>query len=82
VDVLLPNRAEALALSGAPTLEEAAEALASLVPIVCIKDGVRGCVVATRHGLLRVPTEPAEVIDPTGAGDAFTAGFLLRWTER
>lgn len=81
VDVLLPNRAEALALSGAQTLEEAAEALASLVPVVCIKDGAQGCLVATRRGLLRVPTEPATVVDPTGAGDAFAAGFLLRWTQ-
>jgi len=81
VDVLLPNRVEALALSGATTLEEAAEALASLVPVVCIKDGSRGCIVATRRGLLRVPPEPTTVVDPTGAGDAFAAGFLLRWIQ-
>ena len=41
-----------------------------------VKRGARGCVVRTRNGEQAYPAEPAEVVDTTGAGDAFAAGFL------
>src|SRR6185503_2834354 len=45
-----------------------------------VKRGAAGAVWA--HGgvlLASAPTEPADVVDPTGAGDAFAAGLLAAW---
>ena len=44
---------------------------------VIVKLGAQGCLVSCPSGTQRVPAVPvAEVIDTTGAGDAFNAGFL------
>ncbi len=68
VDVLLANADEAAALP---------IALAGNVRYTVIKRGADGAVWADPH--LEVPAEPAEVVDVTGAGDAFAAGFLAAW---
>jgi ribokinase len=60
VDLLLPNAAEAALLSDHP----AGSLVTKLGP-----DGAR-------WGDVRVPAEPVAVVDTTGAGDAFAAGFL------
>jgi sugar/nucleoside kinase (ribokinase family) len=41
--------------------------------------GARGVLLATRKGLIHVPALPGEVVDTTGAGDAFSAGFLVEY---
>jgi ribokinase len=46
-------------------------------PTVVVKLGARGCRVGDRE----LPALPAEVVDTTGAGDAFAAGFLLGGPE-
>ena len=79
VDVLFPNRDEALALTGARRIDRAAHKLAQMVPLVLVKAGSKGCWLATPKGAERFPTSPAQVRDPTGAGDAFAAGFLSAW---
>ncbi len=40
--------------------------------------GAKGCWVVNGEGLRHVPAFPAEVVDTTGAGDAFVSGFLYR----
>ena len=77
LDYLLPNEEQVLAFTGADDLEQGCRAL--------LERGV-GCVAATRGGegvLLvdpehvdRVPAFPVDVVDTTGCGDAFSAGFL------
>jgi ribokinase len=47
------------------------------VPVLVIKRGAAGCEVRWPGGRERFPAAPAEVVDTTGAGDAFAAGFLL-----
>jgi sugar/nucleoside kinase (ribokinase family) len=42
-----------------------------------IKRGPSGCAVETARGTVEHPALPVEVVDTTGAGDAFAAGFLL-----
>ena len=43
-------------------------------------DGAEGVIVVERGRTpVRVPAPAARMIDPTGAGDAFAAGFLERW---
>jgi 2-dehydro-3-deoxygluconokinase len=47
------------------------------VPIVAVKQGAAGCVIGAEGRLTTVPAYPvARVVDTTGAGDAFNAGFL------
>ena len=78
VDVFLPNAAEALALSGAGTVTEAARRLATHGPLVVVKDGGAGSV-AFATGMDAPVTAPAvrvEALDTTGAGDVFDAGFV------
>jgi 1D-myo-inositol 3-kinase len=43
--------------------------------VLLVTDGPRGCTVLGRDVELRIPAEPAEESDPTGAGDCFLAGF-------
>ncbi len=77
VDILFPNREEAQALTGA---EEPATMIATLhdkgVPTVALKLGSEGCVIGCGDELCRVPAFAVDVVDTTGAGDAFAAGFL------
>ena len=76
VDVLLPNEAEALYLSGEEELAAALETLAGEVPLVAVKLGAQGAVARQGAEEAWAPTLPVEVVDTTGAGDSFDAGFL------
>ncbi|MEV7318636.1 PfkB family carbohydrate kinase [Streptomyces sp. NPDC093970] len=77
VDVLLPSRDEACLLTGLPDPAAAAAELSRRVPLVVVKTGAAGAVVAEAGGILaRVPAEPATPRDTTGAGDAFAGAFL------
>jgi sugar/nucleoside kinase (ribokinase family) len=77
VDVLLPSRDEACLLAGRSDAEEAALALSRRFPLVVLKRGARGALVAASGAVLgRVRALPATVRDTTGAGDAFTGAFL------
>nr|WSZ18016.1 sugar kinase [Streptomyces canus] len=77
VDVLLPSRDEACLLTGLPDAADAAAKLSRHVPLVVVKQGAEGAVIA-RSGTVyaRVPAVAATPRDTTGAGDAFTGGFL------
>lgn len=44
---------------------------------VVVKRGRRGCIVRNADGTVELEAVPAEVVDSTGAGDAFAAGFLV-----
>ncbi|GGN68837.1 sugar kinase [Streptomyces albiflavescens] len=77
VDILLPSRDEAYLLTGLPDPADAAAKLSRHVPLVVVKQGGAGALVA-RSGTVRahVPAVPATPRDTTGAGDAFTGAFL------
>ena len=75
--LLLPNEAEALALSGTSSVASAAAALVALGPRVVVKLGGRGALVAAGPAephLVSLP--PATPVDTTGAGDCFNAGLI------
>lgn len=76
VDVFLPNETEALRLTGASHVKAAAQDLTRLARIVVVKMGARGALVSSGGEILRVPAVKARVVDATGAGDSFNAGFL------
>ncbi|MFG2731670.1 carbohydrate kinase family protein [Streptomyces canus] len=78
VDVLLPSRDEACLLTGLPDAADAAAKLSRHVPLVVVKQGAEGAVIA-RSGSVHahVPAVAAAPRDTTGAGDAFTGAFLV-----
>ena len=81
VDVFLPNLEEARALTHC---EEPAEALARLArhfPVVALKCGGDGAMLAMQGETLSRSTPAVDVVDTTGAGDAFNAGFLHAWLD-
>lgn len=64
-----------------PDAEARARDLVSLVPIVALTRGWRGVTLLTRQGAHELPSLPRPEVDPTGAGDVFAAGFLVRYQE-
>jgi ribokinase len=76
VELLLPNRQEAIALSEDETLAMAMETLHATAPLVAVKDGERGAVGVIDGKPREVPTDVLQPLDTTGAGDAFNAGVI------
>ena len=75
-DLLLPNEAEALALSGAGTLAEAVGALTATGARLVVKLGARGARTAAGGAEYDVSLPAVEPVDTTGAGDCFNAGLI------
>ncbi|MFD8690069.1 carbohydrate kinase family protein [Streptomyces sp. NPDC059651] len=77
-DLLLPNADEAQLLTGLPDPADAAAKLSLLVRQVVVTLGGGGVLLASAGSVTaRVAAEPVSVaVDSTGAGDAFTGGFL------
>ncbi|WP_158437740.1 carbohydrate kinase family protein [Naasia lichenicola] len=76
-DILLPNLDEGRVLSGRHEPMEVASALANRFPLVVLTLGRDGAIVADARGVQEVSTVPRiDAVDATGAGDAFSAGFL------
>ena len=82
-DYFLPNQDEARRLTGLASAEEQATRLAAIDGecTVVITRGREGSV--TRHGTALIDTAPflVESVDESGAGDAFTAGFITGLLE-
>jgi sugar/nucleoside kinase (ribokinase family) len=80
VDVLLPNEAEALRLSGTDSLDAAASTLtaarAGTGPRLVVKLGERGVLCVDGPARHRVSLPPVTPTDTTGAGDCFNAGLI------
>ncbi|GAA2708665.1 PfkB family carbohydrate kinase [Actinoplanes palleronii] len=74
----LPNAVEAMRYTRTGTPAEALDKLAGLVPIVVVTDGADGSLAidSATGEVATVPGVPVEALDPTGAGDVFTAGFI------
>ena len=78
LDVLLVNDEEAIQLAGDDDLTGAVGRIQDLGPaVVVVKKADDGSIVFGRDWAFECPAWPvADVIDPTGAGDAFAGGFL------
>lgn len=81
VDVFLPNRNEALAISGASTLEAALQILSQRCRVVAVKCGRDGALACHADETARAGALPVKVVDSVGAGDSFDAGFLYGWLK-
>lgn len=78
-DLILANTDEARVLTSHLDATGAATALADNYRIAVVKDGAAGAVWASDGTIRQCPAEPVQVIDTTGAGDAFAAGLLADW---
>ena len=79
VDVFMPSEAEVRLLLGHDDPLSACETFAALGPrVVVMKRGAAGCFVyeGATHTSFAAPARAAKIIDTTGAGDAFCAGFM------
>jgi sugar/nucleoside kinase (ribokinase family) len=74
--LLLANTDEAQVLTGTDDAEAAARALGARVAAAVVKAGADGAVWSDGSAVLAMPAAPATILDTTGAGDAFAAGFL------
>jgi sugar/nucleoside kinase (ribokinase family) len=80
VDILFANEAEICSLYEVDSFDEAVERVAGHVGIACLTRSERGSVIIAADGTrIEVPAVPADVVDTTGAGDLYAAGFLTRW---
>jgi len=79
-DLLSLNEEEALFITATNDVDSALKALITLAPNVIIKLGAAGAIAGSRDGTTSKKSAiSAKVIDTTGAGDAFNAGFLADW---
>lgn len=82
VDVLFANEAEILALTQKDTVEEAAQAIAPSVRLLAVTLGARGVLMAHEGDMIHAEADYIDnVVDTTGAGDLFAAGFLHGLTQ-
>ncbi len=80
VDLFLPNESEAQLLTGCKDVEQMLRACAVLgLRQTVIKLGARGAATLREDRLVATLPPDVNVIDTTGAGDAFDAGFIDAW---
>src|SRR3954471_9027622 len=78
VDLVFANEAELHSLYETSDFETGLKQLRVDVKLGVVTRSEKGCVVASRQGVIAVPAFPVErIIDSTGAGDLFAAGFLF-----
>jgi sugar/nucleoside kinase (ribokinase family) len=78
LDALLPNDEQVLGFTGENDLETGCRALLDRgVGTVAATCGADGAIVVDAEGVTRVPAFEVDVVDTTGCGDAFSAGFVV-----
>ena len=82
LELLFANEEEVTMLFGAPDFDAAVEAVGETGVLAVLTRGAKGSVVVTASGPVAVPAAPVDkVVDTTGAGDLFAAGFLYGITN-
>jgi sugar/nucleoside kinase (ribokinase family) len=82
VDVLFANEAELKALTGCSDFDHAVAEVRGKCAVAAITRSALGSVVLTDEGAVTVPAMPVgELVDTTGAGDLYAAGFLYGMTH-
>ena len=81
VAIVFANEHEALALARTTSFEVALEELRDMCDVGAVTRGPLGSVVWRGDQVVEVPAAPADVVDTTGAGDLYAAGFLVGHTR-
>ncbi len=82
VDILFANEAEIMSLYQVDNFDEAADTVAADCELAALTRSEKGCVVVKGDDRIVVPAVPVEkIVDTTGAGDMFAAGFLYGYTD-
>lgn len=79
IDLFLPNLEEAEAITGHSDPEAAILHLSAAFPTVALKGGAQGAWMISNGRMLHADADIVPVVDTTGAGDAFNAGFIHAW---
>ena len=75
-DIFMPNETELHAISGEADLDTALEKMVKNGPLVAVKLGPKGGLARRGDEIVQVSSIPVDVVDTTGAGDSFDAGFI------
>ena len=82
VDILFANEAEIISLFQAESFDEAAKRVSAFTDVAALTRSAAGSVVVTGGEQVAVPAAPvSQVVDTTGAGDLYAAGFLYGLTQ-
>jgi len=82
VDILFANEQEILTLFDTSKIEEAMVRARESCPLTIITRSAQGSVIVTDKEVIEVAAEPVpQVVDTTGAGDMYAAGFLYGFTR-
>ena len=82
VDILFANEEEIKSLFMQQNFDDAVSAISEHVEVAAITRSEKGAVIISKGEVIQIDAEPVEnVIDTTGAGDQFAAGFLYGFTE-
>jgi len=76
VDILFANEAEILSLYEVDRFADALAAVRAETRIACLTRSEKGSVIVADGAVVEIAAEPTVVVDTTGAGDAYAAGFL------
>ena len=75
-DILFTNSVEIREMTGVDDVDVAAQALAERGAVVAVKFGLGGGLAMWADEVVRSESMPGDVVDPTGAGASFAAGFI------
>ncbi len=81
VDILFANEAEVCSLYEVNSFEEAAVKAAQDVKLAVLTRSEAGSLVLHERQVIEIPAVPVQVVDTTGAGDVYAAGFLAAYTR-
>lgn len=82
VDILFANEAEVTSLFQTDSFEEAAKRVSAFTGVAVLTRSAKGSLVVADGEQVSVPANPVErVVDTTGAGDLYAAGFLYAYTQ-
>jgi sugar/nucleoside kinase (ribokinase family) len=80
VDIVFANEEESMAYTGKLPLDSLNE-IAEQCEIAIVKIGKDGSMIKSGHNISKISAISTKVIDTTGAGDQYAAGFLHGYTE-
>lgn len=81
VDILFANESELLSLYETDDFAAALAAVRAEVGLAAVTRSEKGSVIVAGSATAEVAAVPTKVVDTTGAGDAYAAGFLAAWTQ-